>query len=335
MAQIGRVLDRSWVDIHGHFHPPLSSNNLVSRWHATREAGFLLNEPFEWNLDTTLAYLNKAGIALQLLSNIPKDILSLKTSNNFGAEIVAKHPTRFGLLAALPTDNPQASLDEIERASTELNADGFAVTCCYNGVYLSDPSLDVVWAELDRRGASVFIHPDAATKPTLGRPAALIEVAFETCRTMVSMLYNGHLSKYQNLKLIVAHCGGSLPVLSSRLQLLGPEEWVPNPHGLSEHDIKEQLSRLYVDTAATVPSALGAALLMTSCSHIVYGSDCGVPCSSERTLEQNRKALLDYDGLTKDEIQSIGTNVLTLFPAVKKRMFGISTQQASRQCSNL
>lgn len=248
---------------------------------------------------------------------------------------MAKHPTRFGLLAALPTDNPQACLDEIERASTELRADGFAVTCCYNGVYLSDPSLDPMWEELHRRQASVFIHPDAATKSTLGRPAALVEVVFETCRTMVSMLYKGHLSKYRNLKLIVAHCGGCLPVLSSRLQLLGPEEWVPNPHGLGEEDIKGQLSRLYVDSAATMPSALGPALQMTSPSHIVYGSDCGVPCSTERTLEQNRQALLHYDGLKSDEIQSIGANALALFPAADKRLSAASLQDYGQRKSNL
>jgi hypothetical protein len=58
------------------------------------------------------------------------------------ATLVAEHPARFGLLAALPTDDCQAALSEVKRAELELRADGYAVTCRYNGVYLSDPGLE-------------------------------------------------------------------------------------------------------------------------------------------------------------------------------------------------
>ena len=63
--------------------------------------------------------------------------------------------------AVLPTNDPAVALAEIERASNQLHADGFAVTCNYHGVYLGDPSLNDVWAELNRLPAVVFIHPDA------------------------------------------------------------------------------------------------------------------------------------------------------------------------------
>ncbi|CAG9949222.1 unnamed protein product [Clonostachys rosea f. rosea IK726] len=309
-----------WVDIHGHFSPPMSEEARQSFFDLANKNCFLLSEPWKWTYQDTLSYMDKANIKFQFLSNIPGSYDALKASNDYGASIVTQHPSRFGLLAAIPTENPGNALSEIARARGPLKADGYAVTCCYDGTYLSDPKLDPVWEELNRLQAVVFIHPNAVAPPTLGRPQPLIEVAFETCRTLVSMLYDGHFARYPDIKFIVAHCGGTLPVLASRLQLLGCASWVPNPRGLTPDEIKTQLSSLYLDTAASCPSGLGPALEMTSPSHIVYGADCGVACSTEETMEANKAALLNYERLSKAEIDAIGTNVLSLFPRVAARL---------------
>ena len=309
-----------WIDIHGHFTPPTTAEEREKKWHAMREAQFLVPEPFEWNPEETLAYLDKAGISMQMLSNIPKTVDALKSSNDYAASLVSKYPSRFGLLAALPTDNPQAALSEIKRASETLHADGFAVTCHYNGIYLGDSSLVPVWAELDRRRAVVFVHPDAYAPASLGRPSPLIEVAFETARTVVDMLYAGTFRNFPNIHFIIAHCGGALPVLSGRLKLLGTEPWVPNPNHITQEEMEQQLGRLYLDTAATAPTGLAPALMMVGTERIVYGADCGVPCSTEGTMEANKKAVREYVGLGKEEREAIGRNVLVLFPAAAARL---------------
>lgn len=285
-----------------------------------REAKFLVPEPFEWTPESTLAYLDKAGIAMQMLSNLPKQLDALKESNNYAASLVTKYPTRLGLLAALPTDNPGTALAEIERATHDLHADGFAVTCNYNGVFLGDSSLDPVWAELNRRTAVVFVHPDAYAPASMGRPSPLIEVAFETARTVVDMLYAGTFRKFPSITFILAHSGGALPVLSGRLKLLGTEPWVPNPNRITQEEIKKQLAKLYLDTAATAPTGMAPALHMVSPNHLVYGADCGVPCSTEATMEANKRAVLEYEGLSRSQRDAIGRNVLSLFPAAATRL---------------
>lgn len=285
-----------------------------------REAKFLVPEPFEWTPESTLAYLDKAGIAMQMLSNLPKQLLALRESNDYAASLVKKYPNRFGLLAALPTDNPQAALAEIDRVTHQLHADGFAVTCNYNGVFLGDASLDPVWAELNRQHAAVFVHPDAYAPASMGRPTPLIEVAFETARTVVDMLYAGTFRKFPRITFILAHCGGALPVLSGRLKLLGTEPWVPNPNNITQEEIQDQLAKLYLDTAATAPTGMAPALHMVSPDHLVYGADCGVPCSTESTMEANKKAILEYEGLTRSQRDAIGRNVLSLFPAAAARL---------------
>jgi 6-methylsalicylate decarboxylase len=310
-----------WIDIHAHFTPPTTPEERDARWKAMRKELFLVPQPFHWTLEGTLDYMDRTGIAMQMLSNIPKTLDALRASNDYAAALVSQHPSRFGLLAALPTDNPEAALAEIERAYSDLHADGFAVTCHYNGVYLGDSKLDPVWAELDRRRAVIFAHPDAYAPASLGRPSPLIEVAFETARTVVDMLYAGVFRRYPRMRVVLAHCGGALPALSGRLINLGTEAWVPNPNHLTQAEMRHHLRRLYVDTAATGSvHTLAPALAMTSPDHIVYGSDCGVPCTTETTLAVNLENLLSFCGLTPDQIENIGHNALCLFPAAAARL---------------
>ncbi len=314
-----------WVDVHAHFYPPESEMERVARWQAMREACWCTKAPPSWDADSILAYMDRRGIQLQLLSNVPKSLDALRRSNDYAAELVRRHPTRFGLLAALPTDDPDACLAEIRRAAEVLGADGFAVTCRYKGVYLSDPMLDPVWAELDRRRATVFAHPDAYAAPTLGRPVAVIDVAFETAQTVTDMLYAGLFRRFPDVRFILAHCGGALPALSGRLLTLGLESWVPNPNDITPVEMRQHLRRLYLDTAATMPSNLAAALSMTTLDRIVYGSDCGVPCTTDATMDANLDALFDGCGLTREQVGTIGHNALDLFPSIVRRLGALGT----------
>jgi predicted TIM-barrel fold metal-dependent hydrolase len=305
-----------WIDVHAHFSPPASPAELHERWQAARAMCFLMPEPHLWDPDRTLAYMDRAGMAMQLLSNIPRTHAQLRASNDYGMQLVTAHPSRFGLLTALPTDDAHAALAEIAR----VPGDGFAVTATYNDVSLGDPRLDPMWAELDRRRAAVFAHPYAYGAGVQGRPLALIEVAFETARTVVDMLYAGWFRRFPNVRLILAHCGGALPALTGRLLALGTEAWVPNPIGLSPDEIRDSLRGLYLDTAAMATAhALAPALAMTTPDHLVYGSDCGVPCSNEHTLTANLTSLHAFAGLTAAEIEAIGHNARRLFPSAAER----------------
>lgn len=138
----------------------------------------------------------------------------------------------------------------------------------------------------------------------------------------MDLLYSAHFRRYPNVKLCLAHCGGALPALSGRLLALGTEAWVPNPNRVTKEEMEEQLHKLYLDTAGNTASksSLQPGLGLVSHKHIVYGSDCGVPCTTEATAEANRQSLLSFEGLTKEEIEEIGQNALQLFPQVRERL---------------
>jgi predicted TIM-barrel fold metal-dependent hydrolase len=266
--------------------------------------------------------MDRLGVAVQMLSPVPlaSSLTQLRAWNDYGAQLVADHPGRFGLLAGLPMDDPEAALSEIERGDTQTHPDGYLLTTRRAGVPLGDPRLAPVWEELDRRESVLFIHPSTDIAPPLGQPAALVEVTFETTRAVVDLLYTGFFRRYRRLTVVLAHCGGSLPALSGRLGLLGAEPWVPNPLGLTAEDIRTDLARLYLDTAATGTDAnLAAAVTMVPRDHFVYGADAGVPCSDEDSMGRNIQSLLNSSVLGREEVDALGRRGFDLFPAAARR----------------
>jgi 6-methylsalicylate decarboxylase len=311
---------QGWLDIHAHFFLPSSPQDAEALADKLREGCFMVSEPVTWQAETVLDYNDRAGIQLQMLSYIPPDLRKLQDATDYGASLVTKYPTRFGLLAGLPTNDPEACLREIARTSMfAISPDGFAVTTEYNGVGLGDARLEPVWTALNGIRAVVHVHPNAYAGPTNGRPSPLIEVAFDTARTVVDMLYAGVFRRHPDIKFVLGHCGGALPALSGRLSLLGTQDWIPNPNNISRIEMESQLRRLFVDTAATAKTGLHPAVEMVGHENVVYGSDCGVPCSNEHTLEENRKDVKEFERANGHQEGLIGKNGWSLFPAAAER----------------
>ena len=117
-------------------------------------------------------------------------------------------------------DDVEAALSGIAFVSDQLGADGVVMVANYGGNYFGNARFEPVFAELNRRFATVFLHP---TLPAVyecvacGRPGPMIEFTFDTCRTVADMLYAGILNRYPNVRFILSHAGGPLPTLTPRL----------------------------------------------------------------------------------------------------------------------
>lgn len=313
-------LVRGWIDVHAHFAPPRTDAERAAIWASLQADNWTGCQPPEWTIEERLAYMDRVGIQVQMLSMVGHTHEAAKIANVYGSELRDLHPTRFGLLAGIPTDDADAALKELHH-SEGLNCDGFAVYCQYNGVFLSDSRLEPLWRELDHRNAVVFVHPNHAVPGQFGRPGVLLEVAYQTSSVIIDMLYAGIFRRYRGIRFVLAHCGGALPGLSGRLLLLGTQPWVPNPQKLTEEEMREHLAALYLDTAMSGSAgSLSAGIAMTSCDHIVYGSDCGAPCTVDETAIANIKALLAFNGIESEQVERIGRNALKLFPKVAERI---------------
>ena len=316
---------KTWIDAHGHFAAP---GPALTRGGPGTEAG----GAWVFAADTSLAYMERTGVAAQLISNCSPVTKSdaIVTSNTHGASLVKDHPKHFGLMAMLPLGDPARAVVEIRRAREELGADGFAALSNFDGVYLGDPRFEPVWAELDRLGATLFIHPTTRGYGdlALGRTGALIEAPFDTARTVVDMLYAGVFRRYPRFNVLLAHGGGALPSLAGRIANFGDgaRGWVANPYGITAEEMRAAFARFYYDTAlAGTAHSIDPILDVTTPNHVVYGADFGAPCTDPDLCDLNLAATRGYERLTPAQREARGTNVLALFPKFAERI-GVSTR---------
>lgn len=321
-------MPNGWLDIHAHFSPPATPEQSRAVWQAMRDDCFTMPEPYVWSVERTLWHMDETDVAMQLLSQVPRVHgapdpatvhATISASNRYGASLVDAHPDRFGLLAALPTDSVEAALTELGHAD-ELGADGYLLVAPFSDVHLGVRFLEPLWEELEQRGRPILVHPDAHAPASQGRPSPLVEVAFDTARSVIDMLYAGVFRRHPDLVVVLAHAGGAFPALFGRLTLLGTEAWVPNPNGLTQKELREQAARLYVDTAASsADSLLWPAVHLVGQDHVVYGSDNGTPCTSEPVVEEVMHELRNSTVLCPGEAEAIGRRGFELFPDAARR----------------
>ena len=234
--------------------------------------------------------------------------------NDYAAAMRTDHPGRFGVFAALPLPDIDASLREIEYALDVLKADGFGLVTNYGGIYPGDRSFAAVFDELNRRKAVVFFHPnDVPCSTCLGEiPAATLEFPFDTTRAVTSLLYSGTLARCPDIRFIFSHAGGTIPFLAERIARLAvrPEFKDKVPNG-----VLPELKRLYYDTALSANQlAFSALLRLVSTSQILFGTD--YPFAPEPTATATVRGLGEL-GFSAGDLRAIECdNALRLMPGL-------------------
>jgi 6-methylsalicylate decarboxylase len=189
--------------------------------------------------------------------------------NDAGRKAVVDHPGRFGLLASVPLPDVDAAIAEISRSSDELEADGVVLLTNFDGTYVSDPSFEPVWRELDRRRARVLLHPTSPAcweRTSFGRPRPMIEFLFDTTRTVVDLILNGTLARHPDVRLIIPHSGATLPILADRVAAVAA-------FIAPEASVRDELARLHYDLAGqTMPQHVDALHTLAPRDHLHYGT---------------------------------------------------------------
>ena len=309
-----------WIDVHSHFVEPRAAADRAGDY---RSDHYLEDPAPNWTPEGAIRFMDARGISAQLLSH-PRalDPQSARRSNDYAASVVTQDPSRFGFLANLPLGSPDDALAELRHAADELGTDGFLVVSNYRGTYLGSADHEPVWAELDRRAASVFLHP---VKPAgfeevaCGRPGPVIEFPFDTTRSVLDAIYAQVFSRYPNFHLVVAHGGGLLPALSTRIARIGTQSWVPRDDEITESYLREQISRLYYDTAIAGDAvSLGPLLQVTGRDHLVFGTDFA-PASTE-VIDRTLAELTGSDLLSPEDLAAMRDTALRLFPSLRDRL---------------
>src|SRR5579871_6801719 len=216
MEKGGKPMVSGKIDTHQHFFPKPYVDQVgletLARQMPNRRAP-------EWSPERAIAMMDAHGIGEGILSvssgpPIHDASTLLRKCNDAAAELRQRYPGRFGSFASLPLPDIDASLNEIAYCLDSLKADGFIIFTNYKGKYLGDEHFAALLAELNRRKAVVFIHPNDPSYALANLvPASVLEFPFETTRTATSLIVSGALNRFANIRFILAHAGGALPYL--------------------------------------------------------------------------------------------------------------------------
>ena len=314
------------IDVHTHFIPDTYLTALADKGITAEKIGFPMAR---WEVRERLAVMDGNDIQTEMLSLSspglrywpgPEAARLARVLNDELAGIVRDRPTRFGALATLPLPDVDASLSEIAYALDELGMDGVAVMTNYDGVFLGDRAFAPVFDELDRRRAVVFVHPTEGPSNdilTQGYPAPAFEYPAESTRMVVSLIDTDTVARCPDVRIIVSHGGGTLPLIQPRLAVLLPWKRKEDPEEGARR-VNHAIDSLYFDTAiVSYPASLAALRAMHDTSHLLTGYD--LPFFPAEKIAVSRHNLEAFDGYTAAEREMIVSgNALGLFPRLAR-----------------
>ena len=266
------------IDVHHHLAPPRWITEVV----LGRKTG---QRPLaDWTPQRAIEDMDRGGVATAVTSISEPSVWFgddaaarrlARECNEYGAQLVADHPGRFGLFAILPLPDVDGSLAEIAYALDTLHADGICLMTSYQSRYLGDAAFAPVMDELNRRKAVVFTHPvrpDCCRNlvPDVAEP--VIELATDTTRSIASLLFSGTVTRCPDIKFIWSHGGGTAPFLAMRFV-----SWANARKDLAARLPDGPLAALrkfYYDTAqAAHPYALASLMRLVDAHQVVFGTD--------------------------------------------------------------
>jgi len=185
--------------------------------------------------------MDEAGIDLQVISHGAPATQRLdaatavpvsRNANDRLFKAVKANPGRFEAFAVLPSADPKAAADELERAVTKLGFKGAMM----HGLTKEGRFLDLkeFWPIYERAQAldvPIYIHPavphravvDAYYKDYLEQFPGLMTAAWgftvETATQGIRLVLSGVFEAYPRLKIILGHLGESLPFSLWRIDM--------------------------------------------------------------------------------------------------------------------
>jgi predicted TIM-barrel fold metal-dependent hydrolase len=314
------------LDVHAHFLPA----PYIAALHLAGVTAVDNGLPIpHWDVGQAIEAMDRGDIGCAMLSisspfvhfvDQGQTVSLCMAINDAAAEVVAAHSERFGAMMILPLPDIAASLAELERAFDTLGLEGVCIPSNARGLYPGDAKMFPLLSELDRRKATVFVHP---TTPccfdafNLSLPAPFIEFPFETTRAVASLLFGGALSMFPNIRYIVPHAGGTIPFLESRISGAGASRYVEAPRDREE--TRRMLAALYYDTVTAAQIQFDALRALAPISNIVFGSDYPWNPSAPSSMTA---AFRQLDLNENDQTMILQGNAMKLFPGLHSRCFG-------------
>jgi aminocarboxymuconate-semialdehyde decarboxylase len=266
-----------------------------------------------WDPEVRLRECAVHGVHRQVLSTVPvlfyywakaQDNLQIaRVLNDHMAEVVARYPDRFYGLGTVPLQDPQLAIEELERFAS-LGLVGVEIGSHVNDWNLDAPELFPFFEACARLNLSVFVHPwDMMAKEKMSKYWLpwLVGMPAESSLALCSLIFGGVLERLPQLRVAIAHGGGSFPFTLGRIQhgfdvrpdLVAVDNNVPP---------RDYVGKFWVDSLVHDPRMLQYLVDLFGANRVAVGSDYPFPLG-----EHHPGALVEsmnWDASTKALVQS-------------------------------
>lgn len=242
-----------------------------------------------YSIERRLEDCSSDRVDVQVLSTVPvmfsywakpEDCLELsRILNDDIAEHCRRFPKRFVGLGTLPMQSPQLAVQELRRCVQDLGLAGVQIGTHINQWNLSAQELFPVFEEAERLGACIFIHPwDMIGKGLTDKYwlSWLVSMPAESAIALCHLIFGGVFERLPNLRVAVAHGGGSFPGTIGRIQ----HGWKVRPD-LCQLDNKEPprkyLGKFWVDSLTHDEECLRYLVNLLGEDRVCLGTDYPFP----------------------------------------------------------
>ena len=212
------------IDVHAHQFPPEYLKTIAPS--GRRIPRLLTNQTIE----ERLGHMDEAAVDVQVLS--PANLTPYFESeanvneaahilNDGYAELASRLPRRLKAYVSLPLPHLDASLREMERGLDQLGFAGVTLGCSILNRPVIEKQLDPLYQEMNRRRAILFFHPvvNGLCSPLLNdfNLAGSVGTTMEDTVVALHLIIARIPLRYPDIRIIVPHLGGLIPMLLNRL----------------------------------------------------------------------------------------------------------------------
>jgi len=268
-----------------------------------------------------LSEMDKAGIDMHLLSQTAPGLQMLDRDtavgampelNDYLAEAIAPHPTRFSGLCSIAPQDPAASAREIERCRSRLGLNGIMINSHTQGEWLDQEKFWPIFEAAEASDMTIYIHPQTP-RPSLseflhqGMELAFYGFAVEVSTHMLAIIASGALDRFPRLRFVLGHLGEGLPYWLYRFDYMQKNLTRPGiaarPEPVElEHRISDYIRRNVWATTSGMPAPdpIRFAQKQLGEDHVLYAMDYPyqneafeVGLNEEALTDANRKAFFE------------------------------------------
>ena len=225
------------IDAYTHFIPKKFTEKMNEQAGALADIGKRMRGiPSLHDLDVRLKVVDQFKDYAQILSYAmpPLEVFAnpqqceeySRIINDGFVEICAKYPDHFpGWVAQVSLAAPDAGAGEAERAIKQLGALGVQIHTNVNDKPLDRPEYAPFFAKMNELGKPIWLHPNrGANHPDyIDEKKSLYEIwwtfgwSYETAAAMGRLVMSKIIDNNPNLKIILHHFGGIIPMLEGRI----------------------------------------------------------------------------------------------------------------------